>query len=309
VRKKAQDVKGLCVIAAILLLGSMWVCACATELLLVNGKEIYPKGNYPWPGIVSPENDWTDNRYPANWSVAPNDYLHGKWHMRIEIVDYPSLSRSFKWCQCVWGDVTRNASGGWTYFTESCGMYSPVVSGKKTVTLEGTPSTWWNKRDDDHVDWTNIYSWHKIGLAIWAVRPDGSTCFTSRDCTEESANFFPMKLKVWIVAVTAGSTFSGWDAILAGGVATETRHAPEIQSQASRLVAHRVEDGSVVFNLNPEAGEGACVYSTRGRLVGVLNRVGNALYAPDRDLQAGTYVIRPGSQSAESSHRFVILGR
>ena len=82
----------------------------------------------------------------------------------------------------------------------------------------GTPSTWWQKREDAVVDFSRPQDFYRIGIVLWKEDPrclPMAQGWNNRnqcdDPENEALHFFPMTAKVTVVAVAEGHTFSGWE--------------------------------------------------------------------------------------------------
>ncbi|NJO70059.1 MAG: hypothetical protein HC830_12945, partial [Bacteroidetes bacterium] len=88
------------------------------------------------------------------------------------------------------------------------------------------PSRWWTYHEnaDQLVDFTTIKQYNggdnRMGLALWS---DGN-CIpstwggTNPDfCQDRRSDYFPMRIRITIVAVAEGHTFSGWSNYGSGG--------------------------------------------------------------------------------------------
>ena len=82
----------------------------------------------------------------------------------------------------------------------------------------GSPSTWWQLREDAPVDFKRPEDFFHVGLVLWKKDPlclpmaqEWYNSYACPDAELEALGFFPMKARVTVVAVSAGHTFSGWD--------------------------------------------------------------------------------------------------
>jgi len=148
-----------------------------------------------------------------NWK-KPNDFENGAFFLRVEILEQPTDS-AFKLQLGFWQD--KQKAGG----------HSETVSARKLMTggpgtiIEadlGSPSSWWQLREDALVDFTRPTDFYQVGLALWKAEPMcvpmGQGWNNSNACSDPvavAAEFFPMKAHVTVIGVAAGHTFSGWE--------------------------------------------------------------------------------------------------
>ncbi len=137
---------------------------------------------------------------PADWS-SPDDYYNGTWEMRFEIFDQ-ATNRASKLQTCIW------VTGG----NETCSPHTPVEGPGNVATSSTSPSTWWTKSGP--VDFAHPEIWDRLGMPLW----NDETCVVSdwdnSFCWEDRGDYFPMRIRLTVVAVSAGSTFSGWDSYI-----------------------------------------------------------------------------------------------
>jgi Tol biopolymer transport system component len=152
----------------------------------------------------------------------PNNYYAGTWHMRYEITQHPSNSLgSFQFCSWAYPKNEDYNGDGSTDLREICS--SIHHDGKGTYYQESSPTTWWSKYGVfDMKDTLNlrfgVILRHYLGSVI---REDNGElrhqyCIVTRkdqvkgNCWEHWEKYEAMKLKLTIVAVPEGKTFSGW---------------------------------------------------------------------------------------------------
>lgn len=150
---------------------------------------------------------------PTNWK-KPNDFENGNFHLRLKILEQPSDS-AFKVQLGFWQDVDKE--GGHSETISSHVLFEGG-SGELLETDLGSPSSWWQLRPDEPVDFTRPGDFYQIGLALWKAEPfcipmaqgwqNSNAC---ENPEQAAAEFFPMKARVTVVAVAAGTTFSGWE--------------------------------------------------------------------------------------------------
>jgi hypothetical protein len=179
-------------------------------------KDVWYGGNsFYWWHRVSEGVTELGEMPPSDWT-RPNDFYHGRFHMRFEIINQPSDS-TFKVQLGFWQD--KDKDGG---HSESISSSLYMAGGAEDVVEGdiGSPSEWWNKRQDAPVDFKRPDGIYRIGLALWKTTGDkqcipmGQGWPNSNACDDPetaAAGFFPMKARVTVVAVADGHTFTGWD--------------------------------------------------------------------------------------------------
>jgi hypothetical protein len=155
---------------------------------------------------------WYDhgNAPTMNWTY-PYDYQNGLFYYYFEIINQPS-SAPFQLNFCIWAD--RSTDG--TTWQESCGYRSSVLAGPGSSAQFSSPVLpAWN----GGIDWTDLSKLWRYGIPLWV---NGHNMGNGPFCTdnpEEWANqalYFPLVLRVVVVAVASGHNFSGWSNYLGG---------------------------------------------------------------------------------------------
>lgn len=200
---------------------------------------------------------WAGSEAPNDW-VSPNDYYNGGWEVRFEVLSYPT-SNSFIPQMCLWTSIG----------TETCG---PQEGGQGTgvFTVSSTPSNWWNLNGTP-VDFSRPDTFDHFGL----VMRKGDGCIVSNKvanrgwCWSEREDYFPMKAHLMVVAVSSGSTFSGWENYGVTSVFTGpslTKHWTEksglsiIQNTANFFVLQESDSRSIrLFNLTGQRVGGGTI--------------------------------------------------
>lgn len=135
---------------------------------------------------------------PANWS-SPDDYFHGEFHLRFEVLSQ-ATGRASRLQYCIWQD------GG---DRETCSPHVPLAGAGAVATRQSSPSTWWVL--DDPVDFSRPGDFDRQGTPLW----NDETCLVSdwptENCWADRVDYFPFTARMTVVAVSAGSTFSGWE--------------------------------------------------------------------------------------------------
>lgn len=166
---------------------------------------------------------WEDlgDAVSTNWKT-PYDYQNGLFYFRYEVISQPQLSgggyQPFELSFCIWADRGFEP-GKWK---ENCSSRTGVFNGPGSViTRSETPATWWAK-EWGGIDWTRMDKLWRFGNPFWyntsyLLASSGCTNAPPEIWTNERSKFFPMQLRISIVAVAQGETFLGWDHYLNGG--------------------------------------------------------------------------------------------
>jgi hypothetical protein len=158
-----------------------------------------------------------DDANGGNWA-SPDDYYNGRWETRYEIMDYPT-SEPFMLSTCIWQDgISRETCSG-----------QHAITGTGVFTQSSVPSSWWKK--DAPVEFSRVSAFNHIGLVLWCANWQNCSDWVS-GCWNEHNKFLPLHMRLTIVLVSAGSTFSGWDNYAGGGaVGVEDRPARSVSTQ------------------------------------------------------------------------------
>ncbi len=142
---------------------------------------------------------------PANWT-SPVDYVHGEVYTRYEIISQAS-SEPVGLQFGIWQKLppeTENLYENMEFVRILSGPGSYVAS-------HSSPADWW--KYNGGVDFTKMdLVWHfginpyKVVPTQLQIRQENPTVWNER-----FIYWFPMKVRVTVVAVSAGSQFSGWD--------------------------------------------------------------------------------------------------
>jgi hypothetical protein len=154
-----------------------------------------------------------DVTMPSNW-FTPDNYYYGTIYSRYEIISAPTSVP----CAIGWG-FFQYKNPQQTELGELCEL-APTLAGTGAVAYKtSSPSTWW--RTDGGVDFSKIADMQSMGVILYSKNPgDGNGWPVCRSNNggdpggitwNERFNWFPMTIRVTVVAVSNGSTFSGWD--------------------------------------------------------------------------------------------------
>ncbi len=153
---------------------------------------------------------WHDTlKGPSSWT-SPDDFYNGQIYCRIEILE-KATNTPFAFSFCFWGkDGTENAS----WELARLGGVGSVA------TFNSSPSSYWTPTKGG-VDFSNENNFLRWGLPTWvelsptskillAPYPTYSSNPTSATYWAQRDNYFPLKARVQIEAVSLGSTFAGF---------------------------------------------------------------------------------------------------
>ena len=153
-----------------------------------------------------------DGAGPANW-LTPDNYYSGQFYFRYEILSQPT-SRACQMQFVIWQD--------WNYPTSWLEQASPlttVYGPGSIITTNSSPATWW-QYNGQPLDFSRPADFYKFGVMVWSADPSGRIAQYLADRPEvdiydeiwaDRFDWFPLQVRFTIVAVSAGSTFSGWE--------------------------------------------------------------------------------------------------
>lgn len=147
---------------------------------------------------------------PSNW-VANYNYSTGQIYTRYEIISQTST------------EPIALQFGIWQQTPTLYETMEPVraLAGPESIAVNNSSPTGWWKLDGNNLDWTRMDKvWH-FGINPYRVispgnyqqiRPSFPDSWNPR-----YTNWYPMKVRVVIVAVASGHTFSGWQNYIGDG--------------------------------------------------------------------------------------------
>ncbi len=180
---------------------------------------------------------------PPNW-LSPKNYFDGEWYFRYEVIGIPT-STTYKLSTCIWSDWNWPTS-----WNETCHDATPALNGKGVYFHTSSPSDWW-KKDGVGVNFAKPYNIKELGIVLWGVNGGGNCNVTpyivANGCNYLAPKLTPMKIRVTIVAVAAGQTFSGWSNYgLSGGTPSPppSGTAPSITKHPSSVTVNEGQKAS-----------------------------------------------------------------
>ena len=164
--------------------------ASAAELLLEDVTTVFDESTqcfYMFPNPDYAPTDWT----------SPDDYFHGTVELRFEILSQPT-SRASNLQLCI---EALDAD-------ETCSPLTPISGPNVVVTDSSSPADWWYLTQP--FDFAHPESWDYLFNSLWddqgCLLMSGEACWN-----DHRADYLPMTVRMTAVAVSAGSSFSGWE--------------------------------------------------------------------------------------------------
>lgn len=207
---------------------------------------------------------------PSDW-LAPDDYYNGSWELRFEIISQ-ATDRGSNLQVCVWVD------GG----NETCSPHTPLNGPGDVATVSTVPSSWWTKSGP--VDFAHPEIWDRLGMPLWndelCVVSDWDASF----CWEDRVDYLPMRIRLTVVAVSAGSDFSGWEHYV--------DPSPTVQITEPADGAHFATGSTVHIEATAEAPYASITQVDFLQGATLLDSDTDAPYAADWDsVPAGSYTL------------------
>ena len=161
---------------------------------------------------------------PANWQY-PQNFNEGQFHVRIESRTLPTNTH-FRLSTCIWQDNNDR---------EACSTQWNIPS-RGTYTFSDSPAyNWWN--NGNPIDFSRPHDFQYLGLVLWneygenvSDWVDGSIWNNYKDL------LLPMTLRLTVVAVANGSTFSGWNNYIGGSTPTPAPTTPFLSPTAAPTI-------------------------------------------------------------------------
>ncbi len=192
---------------------------------------------------------YNTNKGPVNW-VSPDNYRDGLVYFRYEIISQP-VNKTHYFSFDIWGDYNSSTN---TYTESAAPISGPLTGAGAVSTFSSKPSTWYPNQQNGAVNFTNRTTFWRWGICHWfskspnyLLAPKGwSNSPESWAAWETNNLYLPVTVKVTIVAVSQGSTFSGWN----NYIGTTTPTAP---AAPGNLTAGSVTTQSVQINWTDNA--------------------------------------------------------
>jgi len=157
---------------------------------------------------------WYDTKKgPANWT-SPDDYYRGQIYCRFKVLEQPT-NTPFSFSFCFWGKARPGQPSG--NLTEHASYERAFLGGAGSeATFHSSPKSYWT-HPNGSVDFTDENNFIRWGLPTWVengkvlLAPTGwSSDPKSPAYWAHKQDWFPMKVHVQVVAVSKGSTFTGF---------------------------------------------------------------------------------------------------
>jgi hypothetical protein len=172
---------------------------------------------------------------PANW-MSPNNFYNGQFYVRYEILSQPTNRESQLqfgiWQKHIPDTVPRK---------ELMGPRLNLDGPGSVAVFNNAPSGWYKLNGT--VDFSRVYDFVNIGLVLWSVDPVGyiappppSSWNGNPDVWAVRNDFFPLTAAITVVAVSSGSTFSGWTNYLGHQPATPSYVIDYAQEKTTAVV-------------------------------------------------------------------------
>lgn len=217
-----------------------------------------------------------------NWK-SPFDYQNGLFYFRYEIISQPQISpgvyEPFDISFCIWAD--RNFQPG--KWKETCSdLHHFTGPGSAKVFIE-SPSTWWN-HPNGGIDWAHLEKLWRFGNPFWYLNDvlASSGCSNSPQNWSQRGRFFPLTLRMTIVAVAQGQTFSGWNNYIGGTKHPLPTYTVDFMNELTNKTVPSTDEYS--FNLNMTGatnGNGQKLILTPGQNVYFRTKASGNLLASD----------------------------
>ncbi len=143
---------------------------------------------------------------PSNWA-ANYDYVNGQIYTRYEVIS-EATNEPLEIQFGIWQRIPVGSEDPSDLF-ENMEPRSSLSGPGDVATNNSSPSTWWAYQGG--VDWTEMDQvWH-FGINPWQVDPLLQIRSENTEVWANRGKWFPMTIRVTVVAVANGYTFSGWE--------------------------------------------------------------------------------------------------
>ena len=154
-----------------------------------------------------------DASMPSNW-MSPDNYADGMIYSRYEIISVAtSTPCAVGWGFFQWRDAQHTILG------ELCEL-APTIAGTGAVGYKtSSPSTWW--QTEGGIDFSSPEDMQSMGPVIYSKNPGSGNGWPVSQSNNggdpggvawaDRHKWFPITVRVTVIAVSEGSTFSGWD--------------------------------------------------------------------------------------------------
>ncbi len=162
------------------------------ELVVYDWNKPVTKAHKGFPWFEPPQQN-------GNWK-SPVNYAEGTYHIRVQIKKQPKAQNNMRIQFCLWQDNLK---------TENCSDSAAVKGTSGNVVTWTTPVSRMWKRNGKSIDYSRPRQ--RIAAAIWNQRLPVSSFGGFKWAGENPDNWYPLDMRMTIVLVAKGSTFSGWN--------------------------------------------------------------------------------------------------
>ena len=213
--------------------------AQSAEFAIINGTYYFGSDANAFTCHASPP---YANNASNNW-LSPNDYWNGTFYAYYEVLSIAS-NQPFAMQMGIFQYYPSAQNWDYTNFYETCSLVFPQLQGVGSYAEVncGSPAAWW-QHPNGAVDFTRVYDFESIGPVMYSRTPGAYGILYPPDAAAWAvrSNYFPCSIRVIVVAVSAGSQFSGWANYINGGGGGGGCSVP-------------VQPGSISGNTNPTQG-------------------------------------------------------
>jgi hypothetical protein len=208
------------VILTTLILGSLFLPQKAQggahEMVIINSQVTYDNslsGGNAFRHTVKPA------QFPASWVnwESPYDYYNGTFYAYYEVISVPT-NVAFKMQIGIFQYYPSLGSWDGHNFGETCSGTATLQGNGSVAYYSSSPSTWWTLNGG--ADFSRVDDFESVGPVLWGTNPDSPLITTNgggNDATWAQKDYWlPLTIKIIIVAVPVGETFSGWDNYING---------------------------------------------------------------------------------------------
>lgn len=161
------------------------------EVLVYDWNKPVTKGEKGFPRSFPPKGN-------GNWK-SPTDFANGTYHYRVQIKKQPK-AQDMKLQYCVWQD---------NFTRENCGKQVKLKGSPGTVVTWSQPVTGMWRKNGSTIDYGRARQ--ADGFAIWNNKGPVSDYAGMKWSGANPSDWYPLDVRMTVVVVAKGATFSGWD--------------------------------------------------------------------------------------------------
>ncbi len=228
---------------------------------------------------------------PSNWTTAQYNYYNGQVYTRYEIISQ-ATSTPVGLQFGIWQKLPVETG---TLYESMAGILT--LNGPGSVaTANSSPNTWWTYNGG--VDYTQMDKvWH-FGINPWKLTTPSNLQIRQENpavWAERFTYWFPMQVKVTVVAVASGYTFSGWSNYITSKPATPTYGIDYINEQTNKIVPSTDEYAFSSNMSGAVSGTGSKITLTPGQTCYFRTKAQGSV--PASDIQTLVVPARPATPS------------